>query len=56
MESSPRGIIPETPDEGEQFRLSAGEPGSPIEQEFPPTETSMLDDDFFNAYGREPDE
>ena len=53
METQPRAELPE--DEERRHRTGA-QTGEPIETEFPPSERQLLDDDFTQMYGRDPDE
>lgn len=69
MEHSPLGSAQQDPDPHDdifrrsdeenslRYRSGHSETGGPIEEvEFPPNERTLLDDDFLNQYGRDPDE
>ena len=50
---SAKGVGEENPI---RYNPAARDVGAPIEEEFPPSERTLLDDDFLNTYGRDPEE
>lgn len=56
MEFMNNGSPAEVPEGDERLMPPAADQGWPAGREFPPNERNLLDDDFFEAYGRDPDE